>query len=103
MGQCCPAPAIVGQGYIGQVKTRGDRIDFEYDQTGTHSQTSTLGVGISAHGVSVEYTGDGTNTSTATGSEGFPTQTRNSLFVADFSVGGIPCRVLWLRRREGSA
>ena len=29
----------------------------------------------------------GTSTSTATGSEGFPGQTKNSLFVTDFSVG----------------
>jgi hypothetical protein len=81
------APAIVGQGYIGPVKTAGDSMDFEYDQTGTHSQTSTLGVGISAVGVSAGYTGGGTSTSTATGSEGFAGQTKNSLFVTDFSVG----------------
>ncbi len=81
------APATVGQGYIGPVKTAGDHIDFEYDQTGTRSQTSTLGVGISAVGVSVGYTGDGTNTSTSEGSEGFPSQTKNSLFLTDFNVG----------------
>jgi hypothetical protein len=81
------APAIVGQGYIGPVKTAGDRLDFEYDQTGTKSQTSTLGAGISAYGVSAGYTGDGTNTSTSAGSEGFPSQTKNSLFLTDFSLG----------------
>jgi hypothetical protein len=75
------APAIVGQGYIGPVKTAGDSMDFEYDQTGTHSQTSTLSVGISAVGVSAGYTRGGTSTSTATGSEGFPGQTKNSLFL----------------------
>ena len=81
------APATVGQGYIGPVKTAGDHIDFEYDQTGTKSQTSTLGVGISAFGVSAGYTGAGTNTSTSSGSEGFPGQTENSLFRTDFNVG----------------
>jgi len=82
-----PAPATVGQGYIGPVKTAGDRIDFEYDQTGTESQTSSLGLGISGYGVDAGYSGDGTSTSTSKGAVGFPTQVKNSLFRTEFNVG----------------
>src|SRR6202050_4653795 len=64
---------------------------IEYDQTGSKSQTSTLGVGISAVGISAGDTGAGTNTSASTGSEGFPGQTKNSVFVTAVSGGEFRC------------
>ena len=85
--QLKPAPATVGQGYIGSYRTAGDSMDFVYAQVGTKSQSSTLGLGISAYGVSAGYSRDGTSISTAMGSEGYPSQTRNSLFRTDFNVG----------------
>ena len=81
-----PAPATVGQGYIGAVKTRGDSVQFNYNQTSTHTQASTLGVGISGYGFDAGYSTTGTTVSTADQSQDFAAQSRNTWFQTYFSV-----------------
>jgi hypothetical protein len=83
-----PAWAVVGQGYINPVrKTKGDAMSFNYAKVGTHSQTSGLGAGISGYGFDAGYNFSGTNTSTATQEQDFPSQPRNSWFRTMFNVG----------------
>ncbi len=55
--QLNPAWGVVGQGYIAPQgrKTAGDVVQFNYDRTGSHSQTSTLGIGLSGYGVDAGY------------------------------------------------
>ena len=81
-----PAPATVGQGYIGAVKTRGDSIAFNYNQTVSHTQASTLGVGISAYGFDAGYSTTGTSVSTADQGQDFANQSRNTWFQTYFNV-----------------
>jgi hypothetical protein len=81
------APATVGQGYIGASQTRGDYMVFNYNQTTSHTQTSTLGVGISGYGFDAGYSKSGTTVETADESEGFPSQSRNTWFQTNFNVG----------------
>jgi hypothetical protein len=82
------AGSVVGQGYIvPSKKTRGDWVRFDYTNGSSHSQASSLGVGISAYGISAGYSSKGTNTSTAKRSEGWPKMTKNALFVTQFNVG----------------
>lgn len=86
--QLHPPSAVVGQGYIVRVKkTAGDYMQFEYNQTTTKSQTSSLGVGISGYGNEAGYNSSGTNTSTATGSEDYPNEAKNSWFLTQFNLG----------------
>jgi hypothetical protein len=81
------APATVGQGYIGPYKTRGDFMKFNYTQSTSHSQTTTLGVGISGYGFDAGYSQSGTTADTATDSMAYPSQTRNTWFTTNFNVG----------------
>ncbi len=83
-----PAWAIVGQGYVvpdGR-KTKGDTVKFDYNQTTTKSQTSTLGLGVSGYGVDAGYNGSGTSQSTAKGGQGYPKQTTNTWFRTYFNT-----------------
>lgn len=83
-----PAWAVVGQGYIiGQRKTKGDYVAFEYNQGASHTQASALGVGISGYGFDAGYNGAGSHASTATRSEGYPNEHRNAWFRTLFSTG----------------
>jgi hypothetical protein len=84
-----PAPAVVGQGYIvrQKPKTVGDTVNFEYDQGSSHMQISTLGVGISGHGLDAGYQSSGTHTSTATRMETYAPAHGNAWFRTDFKVG----------------
>jgi hypothetical protein len=82
-----PAWAVVGQGYIArQRSTKGDSVKFEYTQGSSHTQTSSLGVGISGYGIDAGYSSSGTRTSTAKRSEGFPRVYRSTLFRTEFST-----------------
>jgi hypothetical protein len=82
-----PANAVVGQGYIipGK-KTAGDWVNFAYNQTSTHTQVSTLGVGLSGYGLSAGYSTSGTKMSTATRGEGWPNQHKSTWFLTEFRV-----------------
>lgn len=83
-----PAWAVVGQGYIiRQTRTAGDTLTFKYDQGSSHSQSSTLGVGISGHGISAGYQSTGTHVSTATRSESYAPAHGNAWFRTEFKVG----------------
>ena len=83
-----PAWAVVGQGYIVKSKrTAGDFVQFEYDETISHTQASALGVGLSGYGFDAGYNGSGSNESTATASEGYPNQAKSTWFRTMFSVG----------------
>jgi len=81
------APATVGQGYIGALKTRGDTMKFNYTQSTSHSQTTTLGVGVSGYGFDAGYSKSGTTSETASDSQGYPSQSRNTWFTTNFNVG----------------
>jgi hypothetical protein len=81
------ASAVVGQGYIGPLKTAGDSVSFEYNETGNHTQSSALGVGISGYGVNLGYNGSGSHASTATASEVFPGEHGNTWFLTEFTPG----------------
>jgi hypothetical protein len=82
-----PAWAIVGQGYIVKAKqTGGDTVAFEYTQGSSHSQGTTLGLGISGYGLFAGYKTGGTDVSTAHRTAGFPTKFGNSLFRTEFST-----------------
>jgi hypothetical protein len=81
------AEDVVGQGYIKQSKgTRGDWVNFDYIQGSSHSQTSTLGVGVSGYGVSAGYSSTGTHKSTASGEADWPRQFKNTLFETEFTT-----------------
>ncbi len=82
-----PASAVVGQGYIVRGKaTAGDWVSFDYTQASSHTQSTSLGVGLSGYGVSAGYESDGANTSTARRSEGFPRAFGYALFQTLFST-----------------
>jgi hypothetical protein len=83
-----PAWGVVGQGYIVQRgrRTAGDAVQFDYNRTGSHSQASTLGIGISGYGIDAGYTSSGTNVSTATQEVDYPQETKNTWFRTEFSV-----------------
>jgi hypothetical protein len=82
-----PAWAIVGQGYINPVrKTRGDTIQFNYNQSSTKSQTSTLGLGISGYGINAGYNTSGTTTSTADQTVNYPSQRKSTWFRTEFNT-----------------
>jgi len=83
-----PAWAVVGQGYIVKSKkTAGDNVAFEYTQGASHSQASTLGVGLSGYGFDAGYNGAGSHAATASRSASFPTEHANTLFRTLFSTG----------------
>jgi hypothetical protein len=83
-----PAYAVVGQGYVvRQKQTAGDYVRFKYTQGASHAQASALGVGLSGYGLSAGYGGDGTDTSTATRSQGFAKAYGNAWFRTEFSTG----------------
>jgi hypothetical protein len=83
-----PAWAVVGQGYIvRQRRTAGDYVNFNYTQGTSHTQASALGVGISGYGIDAGYSDDGTNTSSASRSAGFPNAHGNAWFRTMFSTG----------------
>lgn len=82
-----PAWAIVGQGYIAQSsKTHGDSLQFEYDQSMTKGQTSTLGLGISGYGIDAGYNTSGTSVSTATEGQGYPKEYKSTWFRTLFNT-----------------
>jgi hypothetical protein len=79
--------AVVGQGYIAKSsKTSGDSIGFNYDRTGNHSQSSTLGVGLSGYGFDAGYKASGTRASTSTQEQDYASQEKSSWFRTEFSV-----------------
>lgn len=83
-----PAWGVVGQGYIvprGR-KTAGDVVQFDYNRAGSHSQASTLGIGLSGYGIDAGYTSSGSNVSTATQEVDYPKEPRNTWFRTEFSV-----------------
>lgn len=84
-----PAWAVVGQGYVVPhgTKTAGDTVQFEYVQTMSQTQTSTLGIGISGYGVDAGYNTSGTNVSTATEGVDYPKEPKSTWFRTLFSVG----------------
>jgi hypothetical protein len=82
-----PAWAVVGQGYIGSRKTAGDYMSFEYTESGSRMQSTSLGVGISGYGVDAGYNGAGSHSSTASDTEGYPNEHGNSWFLTEFSTG----------------
>jgi hypothetical protein len=81
-----PSWSVAGQGYIVPgIHTRYDKLAFEYGQTSSQSQASTLGVGLSGGaGVSVGYTDTGTNVSSSTSKVTFPVSYGNALFNTEF-------------------
>jgi hypothetical protein len=80
-----PAKAVVGQGYIvPEKKTQGDWVTLHYNQSSSHTQTSTLGVGLSGYGISAGFSTSGTNRSTANRGEGFPKSHENAWFLTEF-------------------
>src|SRR6185437_3432028 len=86
--QLNPAWGVVGQGYIvprGR-KTAGDVVQFDYNRVGSHSQTSTLGIGISGYGVDAGYTTSGSNVSTATQEVDYPKESKSTWFRTEFNV-----------------
>lgn len=85
--QKSPANAVVGQGYIIPAKkTRGDWVNFQYTQTSSHSQASSLGVGISGYGLSAGYSTGGSKTSTVVRGEGYPNSDKNAWFRTEFNT-----------------
>lgn len=86
--QLNPAWGVVGQGYIvpdGR-KTRGDSVQFNYNKVGSHSQTSSLGIGISGYGIDAGYKSSGTNVSMATQEVDYPKQHKSTWFRTEFNV-----------------
>jgi hypothetical protein len=82
-----PAWAVVGQGYILKSPgTAGTSLSFEYTQGSSHSQGSTLGVGVSGGGFDVGYTSEGTHESTATSSTTFAPEPHGALFRTMFNT-----------------
>jgi hypothetical protein len=81
-----PAWAVVGQGYIGPLKTAGDSVSFEYDESGSDTQSSSLGVGLSGYGFDAGYSGAGTQSLTSASSEGYPSEHGNAWFRTAFST-----------------
>jgi hypothetical protein len=61
-------------------------MQFEYDETGTKSQTSSLGLGLSAFGIDAGYNTSGTNTSTATAGQGYPKEHASTWFRTLFNT-----------------
>ena len=85
--QRSPANAIVGQGYILKSPlTAGDSMSFKYTQGSSHSQGTTLGVGVSGAGSSVGYTSQGTHESTASSVETYPSESHGALFRTKFNT-----------------
>lgn len=83
LSQLRPAPAVIGQGFIvQQKKTVGDFMHFD-----VANQSSLLGVGISGYGIDAGYVSSGASTSTVSGPAGYPSETKNTLFLTAFSVG----------------
>jgi hypothetical protein len=81
--------AVVGQGYIihqGK-RTAGNTVTFVYTEGSSHSQTSSLGVGISGLGFDAGYTGSGTHTSTAARSETYAPASGSTWFRTQFFTG----------------
>lgn len=81
--------AVVGQGYIihqGK-RTAGNTVTFEYTEGASHTQTSSLGVGISGFGFDAGYTASGTHTSTAARSETYPPANGSTWFRTQFFTG----------------
>jgi hypothetical protein len=84
------ALAVVGQAYIVHSrtgKTDGDTVDFNYAQGSNSSQSTSLGIAISGYGFDAGYNSAGTHSSSARASEGFPAESKNSLFRTFFSTG----------------
>lgn len=80
--------AVVGQGYIVRKgKSGGDYVQFKYTEGSSHSQASTLGVGVSGYGVEAGYQHDGHNSSTAHRAAGFPNAHGSGWFRTLFSTG----------------
>lgn len=94
--------AVVGQGYILRSRgTRGDTVGFRYTKGSSHSQDSSLGVGISGQGFDAGYTTAGSHTSTATNSEGYGAEPRSTWFRTTFNTGQY--RALCLVCHDGSS
>jgi hypothetical protein len=82
-----PAWTIVGQGYIlKSPPTRGTSLSFKYTQGSSHSQGSSLGVGVSGAGSSVGYTSQGTHESTAASTTTYGSQPHGALFRTMFNT-----------------
>jgi hypothetical protein len=104
-----PAWAIVGQGYILKSPlTAGDTLSFKYTQGSSHSQGSTLGVGMSGAGFNVGYTSQGTHESTADSTTGFASERRGALFRTEFNTEqlrtmciGLPYQKVPHERQQG--
>ncbi len=80
--------AVIGQGYIVRgKKTAGDKVTFSYNRTMTTGETTTLGMGISAYGVSAGYNTSGSSVVTTTKGIGYPKESNNTWFRTKFSVG----------------
>lgn len=83
-----PAWAVVGQGYIVKSrKTTGDLVNFDYTEGSSRSQSTALGIGISGYGFDAGFNAAGTHSSTASDSEGFPSERQNAWFRTLFSTG----------------
>lgn len=83
-----PAWAVVGQGYIApQSSTKGDTVAFNYVQSMSATQSSTLGIGISGYGINAGYNTSGSNVSTASEGVNYPNEPKSSWFRTQFSVG----------------
>jgi hypothetical protein len=83
-----PAWAVVGQGYIlKQRNTRGDTVSFRYTQGSSHSQDSSLGIGISGKGFNAGYTTAGSHVSTVVSAEGYAAEHRGAWFRTEFNTG----------------
>ena len=82
-----PAWAVVGQGYIiKQRGTSGDWVNFKYTEGSSRSQASSLGVGISGYGIDAGYSTNGTHSSTASRTAGYPNSATNAWFRTEFST-----------------
>jgi len=82
-----PAWAIVGQGYILKSPlTHGTSLTFKYTSGASHSQGSSLGVGVSGAGASIGYTSQGTHESTATSTTTYGSQPFGALFRTKFNT-----------------
>ncbi len=85
--QLKPAWATVGQGYINPVrKTKGDTIQFNYNQSSTKGQTSNLGLGISGYGIDAGYNTSGASTSTADQAVNYPMEPKSTWFRTEFNT-----------------
>jgi hypothetical protein len=82
-----PANAVVGQGYIVPgTRTAGDWVKFDYNQASSHTQASSLGVGLSGYGLSAGYSTSGSKKSTAKRGESWPHEHENAWFLTEFRV-----------------